>query len=189
MTPRLKHYTDNFRDRLATASQNRIKVNFDWERPPVLLAPIRDIRVQKMTEEEHRWLTCMEKFRNAISNIEHHGPTDSTDPTILDLLNEKIHIALIDDGVEILDHRNNSGRAPGNHVVSGYPLFVDEEDDESASNRVGWISETGHGTIMASFIQDIFPQAVFHSYRVKMNRTVGNGGLGLSVDPQSAIEV
>lgn len=102
-----------------------------------------------------RWLRCVHEFSRSLSEV-----WDEVLKMRMDRLNEAdepIVVAIIDDGVDILNP------AIPNQVVNGGTSFALE-----AGQRLGpwWVSQTGHGTMVASLISWVCPMAQLYSIRV-----------------------
>ncbi|KAH8892234.1 subtilisin-like protein [Thozetella sp. PMI_491] len=112
--------------------------------------------------QTHRWLACMDDFADRIQNI---------NPAKLDAMkNEKlgqpIKVALIDDGVNT-SHRTIQGK------IQGGMSF-----DPGLENRPSpyYVTETGHGTVMADLICRVCPVAKLQIFKLETYIVDHNNG-------------
>ncbi|KAF5706216.1 hypothetical protein FGLOB1_7536 [Fusarium globosum] len=114
---------------------------------------------QQFRKKTHKWLTIMDKLADGIWGL---SPLKKDEDIELpDSLKKDITVALIDDGVGIM----NSGLAE--KVFDGYS-FDDGYDrlDLPGSKRPYYKSATGHGTLMAEMITRVCPSAKIFSCRL-----------------------
>ena len=97
--------------------------------------------IPKPPAEEHRWLQCMDRFAEFIGNVSRRASVGEA-PTI----------ALIDDGVNHLHDPALPQRISGGRSFSG-------NDDHNMLTQSHCVSDTGHGTLMASLICRVCPTA------------------------------
>ncbi len=108
--------------------------------------------------DAHQWLTIMDRFANSIENIR----LDLGDKRIPPELCEDVKVALIDDGVE-LTHHNLTGRIYGGWSCdAGYSEF-------QGIRRPYGNSTTQHGTLMASMICRVCPNAKIFVFRLDVH--------------------
>ncbi|KAF4629159.1 hypothetical protein G7Y89_g8986 [Cudoniella acicularis] len=130
---------ETFRDRLH-ALRPDINMDITYPRPESGITEGPPIKIGA----EYRWLDCMEQLRHMVNFIK---KAIKDDP-------EPVSVALIDDGVDILDA-----------VLLG--KIIPGPDHENAP---GYGSTTGHGTIMARMILHICPLAKIHFFRIETDR-------------------
>lgn len=102
-----------------------------------------------------RWLRCVHDFSRSLSEVWDEALKMRRDR--LNEADEPIVVAIIDDGVDILDP------SIPNQVVNGGTSF-----SLDAGHRLGpwWVSQRGHGTMIASLISWVCPMAQLYSIRV-----------------------
>lgn len=127
-----------------------IEVNVSYDQQPKEHAPTAvsvDV-YQKDYENRHKWLTCMDEFAEFIQNI----PLSAADY-------EPVTIALIDDGVDIIEPSIRD------KIVDGASYCVREENQVEGNQKKQtmrkpyYVSGGGHGTVMASLICRVCPKA------------------------------
>jgi hypothetical protein len=131
------------------------------------------VSVIKHVAAEHRWLDTIDNFANLMANmwfsISRNPHTKETaEENSTDGVLQEVIIALIDDGVDVLAPELSGRIVGGKSFDSGKPYYV---------------SETGHGTIMASMIARVCPMAKLYPIRLKL--ILGEDGKG-RVDLKSA---
>ena len=116
------------------------------------------------TFASHRWLECVDQFADRISNVWSRSNAGRDRGSIV--------VALIDDGVDTT-HGPLAGK-----VLTGRTFGYDMD-----RVRPWYVSEAGHGTLMASMIVRVCPMAKV--YPIRLN-TIGSKAL---IDTNSAIQV
>ncbi|KAJ8067222.1 hypothetical protein OCU04_004586 [Sclerotinia nivalis] len=101
---------------------------------------------QENSLQAHRWLSCMDEFQDVFQNV-----WSWTMKQQRQALMEPIELALIDDGVDLLEPMLRG-------KISGGQTF-DHGDKDANLIRQYWVSEGGHGTVMAKNITRICPMA------------------------------
>ena len=116
--------------------------------------PANQVRRQQIRNENalqnHRWLKCMDEFKDFFINAPTSFPQTVKDQQ---LSLTPIKIALIDDGIDTT-HKDLQGRVVGGQCFC---------DDESSSF---YVSAGGHGTMMARLIARVFPKAQILSLKL-----------------------
>ncbi|OQU98118.1 hypothetical protein CLAIMM_03946 [Cladophialophora immunda] len=118
-----------------------------------LKAKLGDNSGQAVELDQHRWMQCMENFTTAFLRVRQPSAKDIAATKSL----EPIRVALIDDGV---DTTNRSLRGRAYHGRS----FAFDQGGEK--NYPYWMSDSGHGTIMARFIRKLCPTADIYIIKV-----------------------
>ncbi|EXJ68826.1 uncharacterized protein A1O5_07758 [Cladophialophora psammophila CBS 110553] len=120
--------------------------------------------------EPHRWIESMKQFAEVIINMPHPNTDDKKIPP---QLKQDIKIAIIDDGADIsqLQLRGN--------VVGGQTLYQEENRQHPY-----WFSSSGHGTAMASLVQQVFPLVKLYIFRLESH--FSESGNKLSIKSETA---
>ncbi|KAF7898370.1 hypothetical protein EAF00_004816 [Botryotinia globosa] len=109
--------------------------------------------------QPHRWLNCMDEFKDVFQNV--WSWTMKQKLQQQEALMQPVEIALIDDGVDDLQSRLRGKISDGKSFDYG---------DEGANRiRSHWISERGHGTVMAKNIVRICPMAKIYVIKLETN--------------------
>ncbi|KAH7191548.1 hypothetical protein BKA60DRAFT_584621 [Fusarium oxysporum] len=117
-------------------------------------------------KDQHRWIQCMEDFTKAFLQIKQ--PSDSS----------SVQVALIDDGVDTT-----------NRLLQGKTYYGRSFafNDSGKRNYPYWMSDSDHGTIMASFIRKLCPTANIYIIKVATRQGRQNSNR-LTIDVPSAVE-
>ncbi|KAG9237404.1 hypothetical protein BJ875DRAFT_453856 [Amylocarpus encephaloides] len=112
---------------------------------------------QEQTLQPHRWLTCMDEFREMIQNVWSWSMKQKLQQQ--NDLQKPVEIALIDDGIDVLQPRLRGKISDGKSFDFG----------DKGANRIRshWISERGHGTVMAKNIARICPMAKIYVIKLE----------------------
>lgn len=117
----------------------------------------------------HAWLECMDAFVKRFRTVT--GPDKK--------FYKPIVVALLDDGVT-LPHEGADPR-----LFDGTSYQTYESDHQRVSPY--WISETGHGTLMARLIHRICPKAIIKVFKLQTRTTADLSKV--QIVESSAIEV
>lgn len=114
----------------------------------------------------HEWLKCMDAFASNISplwTLTRANFLDNIGAASVTGLEDEVVVALIDDGVALLD-QNFVGR-----VLEGKTFDYQDGDVDYSDGRVGqsYNSAQGHGTEMARCILRVCPMAKIYPIRLK----------------------
>ncbi|KIW74380.1 hypothetical protein Z517_12320 [Fonsecaea pedrosoi CBS 271.37] len=101
--------------------------------------------------DQHRWMQCMQNFTTAFLKVRERPARDAENNF------KSIRVALIDDGVD-----TTQSSLQGRDYLGRSFAF----DDAGQRNYPYWISDSGHGTIMARFIRKICPTADIYIIKV-----------------------
>jgi hypothetical protein len=124
----------------------KIEVIYEEELEKNVLTGNRADSAREQAEQRHEWLNCMDDFADFIQNVKPPLP-----------LREEVTIALIDDGVDINE--------PSLHAkIIGGRSYCQRDKDLS---RPYYVSNGGHGTLMATLICRVCPKAQL--YVVKLD--------------------
>ncbi|CAN8104024.1 unnamed protein product [Discula destructiva] len=112
----------------------------------------------------HKWLDSMDAFAQEMSRLWKYAAHPATGPTRSHDLGKPVVVALIDDGVDIVDpsflDRSYGGQSLSSDIVS--------ENEPRTHQRVHpyHYSERGNGTVMASLIYRVCPMAKLYIIRL-----------------------
>ncbi len=101
----------------------------------------------------HKWLTCMDEFADFIQNVDPPLPVP-----------EEVTLALIDDGVDVNEQSLHAKIIGGRSFCQRDKNLV----------RPYYVTTGGHGTVMASLICRVCPNAKL--YVMKLDEHVSEGG-------------
>ncbi|KAF7920648.1 hypothetical protein BELL_1448g00020 [Botrytis elliptica] len=112
---------------------------------------------QEHVLQPHRWLNCMDEFKDVFQNV--WSWTMKQKLQQQEALKQPVEIALIDDGVDVLQSRLRGKISDGKSFDYG----------DKGANRIRshWISERGHGTVMAKNIVRICPMAKIYVIKLE----------------------
>ncbi|RDW67032.1 hypothetical protein BP5796_09781 [Coleophoma crateriformis] len=114
----------------------------------------------ELTLSPHRWLDCMDGFADAIQNIWRAAVKGKTSQSgDINELHRPVEVALIDDGVDVY-HEPLRGK-----ISSGKSF--DYGDRGENRMRPYWVSERGHGTVMANMICRVCPMVNVYAIRLE----------------------
>jgi hypothetical protein len=134
--------------------------------------PAQGASTAKDTIAAHRWLDSVDEFARLLaefwSKTRRNSIKEGVDQTLE--VYDDVVIALIDDGVDVLAPEVSGNIVGGRSFDDGNPYYI---------------SESGHGTIMASMIMRVCPMAKLYPLRLKSNSTDG----GKHIDVKSAVAV
>ncbi|KAF1957730.1 subtilisin-like protein [Byssothecium circinans] len=119
-----------------------------------------------------RWLQVMDGFAAGISKLmfpPQFAQNFSENSSLPNELKKDVTVALIDDGVDLLNPTIARNVTSGNSFSSGYP-GRDIEDDSQPFHG----SETGHGTKMAYLISRICPRVKIYVCKLEVIPQQGN---------------
>ncbi|THV44375.1 hypothetical protein BGAL_0659g00010 [Botrytis galanthina] len=107
--------------------------------------------------QPHRWLNCMDEFKDVFQNV--WSWTMKQKLQQQEALMQPVEITLIDDGVDVLQSRLRGKISDGKSFDYG----------DKGANRIRshWISERGHGTVMAKNIIRICPMAKIYVIKLE----------------------
>ncbi|KAF7952194.1 uncharacterized protein EAE97_001691 [Botrytis byssoidea] len=107
--------------------------------------------------QPHRWLNCMDEFKDVFQNVWSWSMKQKLQQQ--EALMQPVEIALIDDGVDVLQSRLRGKISDGKSFDYG----------DKGANRIRshWISERGHGTVMAKNIVRICPMAKIYVIKLE----------------------
>lgn len=108
--------------------------------------------VKRGIPDSHAWLECMDVFVKKFRTVADPDNTSS----------KPVVVALLDDGVTLPYEGANSRLFDGTS-------FQTYDDDQRVSPF--WISETGHGTLMARLIHRICPKALIKVLKLQTRPT------------------
>ena len=123
----------------------------DQPEKPDAAANAADAPREQQPEERHRWLESMDEFADFIQNVDAPLP-----------LREDILVALIDDGIDINEQSLHK------RILDGRSFCP--RDSHQNLNQPYYSTTSGHGTVMASLICRICPNAKL--YIIKLNEHV-----------------
>lgn len=128
---------------------------------------VPDVPAQHENQSNHSWLECMDAFAKEMSAIWKYLHVNQRSSTPKEPI-QPITVALIDDGVELLDP------AFQNRNYSGMTLSFDIADKNmpKTSQRMNPYhhSADGHGTVMASLIYRVCPMVKLYIIRIETRR-------------------
>ena len=112
---------------------------------------------QEPTLYPHRWLDCMDQFADAIQNVWNWALKQKL--LQQNDLQNPVEVALIDDGVDVLQTKLRGKISNGKSFDYG----------NKGENRMRphWISSRGHGTVMARNISRVCPMAKIYVIRLE----------------------
>jgi len=133
-------------------------------------------------QAQDRWLTAADKFAKAMKPFWTNTLSVSEEQSVkLRKLKEDVVVALIDDGVNVLDE------AFGDFEEQEKPFLPGKSVDYHFGKKEEWFcSARGHGTIMASMILRMCPMAKIYPIRLKTYPAPGNRW---TIDRQYAAKV
>ncbi|TGO48275.1 hypothetical protein BCON_0245g00030 [Botryotinia convoluta] len=180
---RIQKEFDSFCDRLnsgTSSAEHQRTFSLPVERPVPLSIQPRIIQVKRSDEDgqnrrlltmnfaafemkqEHilqpyRWLNCMDEFKYVFQNVWSWTMKQKLEQQ--EILMQPVEIALIDDGVDVLQSRLRGNISDGKSFDYG----------DKGANRIRshWVSERGHGTVMAKNIVRICPMAKIYVIKLE----------------------
>lgn len=137
--------------------------------------PIDD--TQESTLHPHRWLECMDHFADMIQNIWSWALKQKLQQH--NDLQKPVEVALIDDGVDLYHERLRGKISGGKSFDYGF----------QSENRIRpyWVSERGHGTVMADMMCRVCPIAKIYVIRLETHDDPNNQKA--RIVPRSAAKV
>lgn len=111
-----------------------------------------DQQASVSTQDSHRWLESADQFGQRIESIWNQLTGDRTE-------SQPLIVALIDDGVD------NTCASLQGRILTGRTFAYDEDSERE---RIGpwYVSEKGHGTVMADSICRVCPMAMIYPIRL-----------------------
>lgn len=134
-------------------------------------------------DQNHQWLDHMDSFAQEVSTIWDHAK-ELPLPEPLHYLRQPVTVALIDDGVDIIDPSFH-GRSYGGQSLS-FDLIGENQLKTSQRGHPYYHSKAGHGTVMANMIFRVCPIAKLYIIRIETHR---NDEGKSSIVPGSAAKV
>ncbi|KAI1125622.1 hypothetical protein F5Y10DRAFT_246719 [Nemania abortiva] len=132
--------------------------------------------------ENHKWLKTMDNFREEMIPVWKEAQKRATKDSNEDLFAQPIMVALIDDGVDVLEP-SLQGKLIDGKTLS-YDLPLGSEPTEQREHAF-WESSGGHGTVMANMIFRVCPMAKL--YAIRMETHVDEGRTN-RINPYNAAE-
>lgn len=133
-------------------------------------------------DQNHQWLDHMDVFAQEVNGVWDHAIKSI--PQSSQYLLEPVTVALIDDGVDIIDPSFH-GRSYGGQSLS-FDLIGENQLKTSQRGHPYYHSKAGHGTVMANMIFRVCPMARLYIIRIETHR---NGEGKTSIVPGSAAKV
>jgi len=128
--------------------------------------------------DKHAWVQCMDEFSRMLFDAERILDKRSEGKyQVHKMINEKIKVALIDDGVD--------GLEIDSYDLLGGRSFC-QRDENHRLNHPYYSSSTGHGTIMAKAIYAMCPRAQFYVLRLEDHESV-NGNIQITARSATAV--
>ncbi|TGO35166.1 hypothetical protein BHYA_0168g00220 [Botrytis hyacinthi] len=199
---RMQKKNDSFCDRLnsgTSSAEHQRTFSLPIEQPVPLSVQPRIIQVERSDEDgqnrrlltinfaasemkqehilqPHRWLNCMDEFKDVFQNV--WSWTMKRKLQQQEALMQPVELALIDDGVDVLQSRLRGKISDGKSFDYG----------EKGANRIRshWISERGHGTVMAKNMVRICPMAKI--YMIKLETQFDHKEQKVRIGTRSAAE-
>jgi subtilisin family serine protease len=135
--------------------------------------PSQGASTAKDTVAAHRWLDSVDEYARLLADFWSKTSRISVEELVGDtpnLITDDVVIALIDDGVDVLAPEVSGKIIGGRSFDDGNPYYI---------------SQFGHGTIMASMIMRVCPMAKLYPIRL---RSISSDG-GRHIDVKSAVAV
>ncbi|KAI0857380.1 hypothetical protein F4860DRAFT_489975 [Xylaria cubensis] len=125
---------------------------------------LADIDTNHMHVENHKWLETMDSFRDEMIPVWKEAQKRAIKDSSKELFAQPITVALIDDGVDVLEP-SLQGKLIDGKTLS-YDLPLGNEPTEQREHAF-WESSGGHGTVMANMIFRVCPMARLYVIRME----------------------